>query len=124
MTEKSSKPFSVTLEPCPEAPALALLSCGGFLDTNTVDEFDRVTAEAIASGQVRIIFDTSALSYISSAGMGSLMRLSQSLKSADGDLVLLAPPERIYAILDLLDFTKILKIRNTRAEAIALLENP
>lgn len=119
--DKNRKPFELTVTPLDEVPGGAVVACGGFLDSNTVREFDRVLEEHADGGEVRMILDTGALNYISSAGMVSLMRLSRRLPELGGALVLLPPPNRIYTILSLLDLDKVLQIVETRERALELL---
>ena len=115
------KPFELDITPLDDLPGGAIVACGGFLDSNTVREFDRAVERCVDAGEVRLILDADALNYISSAGMVSLMRLSQRLTQLGGALVLLPPPERVLTILTLLDLDKVLQIAESREQALGLL---
>ncbi len=99
-----------------------ILALSGYLDAHTVADFDRNTDEVIASGTSRLVLDLQGLNYISSAGIGALMSLSQRLKKSGGDLVLLQPTDKVYKILDLLGFTKIFHLSASEDEARTLFQ--
>jgi anti-anti-sigma factor len=97
-----------------------VVTLSGYLDAHTVADFDRHTDDLIAQSTSRIVLDLQGLSYISSAGIGALMGLSQRLKKHGGDLVLLQPTPKVYKILDLLGFTRIFHLCNSEEEARAV----
>ena len=104
----------------PEAAAdVTVIALSGYLDAHTVADFDRHVDEIIGAGTVKIVLDLQGLSYISSAGIGALMGLSQRLKKSDGDLVLLQPTSKVFKILDLLGFTRIFTLCDSEDEACA-----
>lgn len=128
MQAKPAKLFEMVLTPQPptsegegQVPGLALLEVRGFLDARAIHDFDHDVQKCIDEGFIRFILDTHDLTYISSAGIGSLMRLSQNLARLGGEIVLLPPPDKIYAIFELLDFTKVLRFVETKAKAVELL---
>ena len=111
------KTFEVETRSLDSAPDVSVVSLNGYLDAHTVADFDRCTEEIIGGGITKIILDLQGLSYISSAGIGALMGLSQRLKKSDGDLVLLQPTPKVFKILDLLGFTRIFHLCNSEEEA-------
>ena len=125
MQTSPAKIFEMVLTPQPGgAPSLAVLEVRGFLDARAIPDFDHDVQRCMDEGFTRFILDTHDLTYISSAGIGSLMRLSQNLARLGGEIVLLPPPDKIYAIFELLDFTKVLKFVETKEQAVeALREN-
>ncbi|MGB9691516.1 MAG: STAS domain-containing protein [Candidatus Sumerlaeaceae bacterium] len=94
----------------------------GYIDAHTVIEFEKAVENVIASGTNRVILEMSALSYVSSAGIGAMMALARKLSQDGGDLVLLSPTQKVYTILEGLGFTKIFKIANTQHEALQKLK--
>ncbi|MCX7020224.1 MAG: STAS domain-containing protein [bacterium] len=115
------KAFSFT---CRETPALsdaadcATFDLRGYIDAHTVIEFEKTVNSVIEAGTHCIILDISGLSYISSAGIGAMMGLTRKLNQLSGELILLNPTPKVYAILDGLGFTKIFKIANSENEAM------
>lgn len=122
MQARPARLFEMVLTPQPGATAgLAILEVRGFLDARAIPDFDHDTQRCMDEGFTRFILDTHDLTYISSAGIGSLVRLSQNLARLGGEIVLLPPPDRIYAIFELLDFTKVLKFVETKEQALEAL---
>lgn len=87
-----------------------LIGISGFLDAHTVTNFETKMDEIVSAGKNKVVIDMEKLNYISSAGIGAMMGLTQRLRKTGGDLVLLNPSEKVFKILDLLGFTKIFRI--------------
>lgn len=122
MPEDRAKPFRIEIVPCRENPRVVVLELAGFLDAHTQGDFEKAVEKQLDLGFTAFVLDTNRLDFISSAGIGSLMALSKRLKKSGGDLFFLNPPDRIYAILDLLGFTKVQRfVENTR-EALEILK--
>jgi len=94
----------------------SIIELAGFLDAHTVNVFEERMAEFIKGGQNRMVIDLKRLNYISSAGIGALMALTQHLRRESGDIVLLQPNEKVFKILDLLGFTKIFNVAHSKDE--------
>jgi anti-sigma B factor antagonist len=88
----------------------SIIELSGYLDAHTVDVFENQLGEILESGEKHVVLDLVELNYISSAGIGALMSLTQQLRKKHGDLVLLRPNKKVYKILDLLGFTKIFNV--------------
>jgi anti-sigma B factor antagonist len=116
------KPFEI-VETERADDRLIVLSLRGYLDAHTVNDFESFMDQAIERGQVHYLVDISGLNYMSSAGIGAIMSLTQRLRRADGDLVLLQPSEKVFRILEKLGFTKIFRLAYSREEGEKLL-NP
>lgn len=99
--------------------AVTIFDLRGYIDAHTVIEFEKAVNAVIDGGNTAIILDISGLSYISSAGIGAMMGLARRLSQHGGDLVLLNPTQKVFAILDGLGFTKIFKIAGNEDEALS-----
>lgn len=118
MNPEQSKPFNISTQNAPGCDeSVALIALEGYLDGHTTADFDEETEASLREGRNRMILDAERLNYISSAGIGSLMRLVQETRRQGGDLVLLRPPERILGILELLGFAEILVFAESLEEA-------
>jgi anti-sigma B factor antagonist len=104
------KSFDLNLKVETTGNNYCIIELSGFLDAHTVNSFENRLEEILQEGEVRLVIDLQGLSYISSAGIGALMALTQHLRRKDGDLVLLKPNDKVYKILDLLGFTKIFNV--------------
>lgn len=83
----------------------------GRLDTISAPSFDEAVAgifDADCPGDVTV--DCSALEYISSAGLRSLITLLKASKARDRQLTLANVPASIKSILDMTGFSTIFKI--------------
>ena len=90
----------------------------GFLDAHTVPEMEKVIQELLQQKKYRIVVDFSALSYISSAGLGVFMSVIGDVKNNNGDIVLMKMPPKIYKVFDLLGFTEIFSIVDDEEAAV------
>jgi anti-anti-sigma factor len=91
------------------------------LDTMTVWDFEQQVNGLVQGGCARMVLDLSALEYISSAGLRSLMALSKKLKAAQGSMAicgLQGLPKEIFAVSG---FDTVFRICDTVAEAAASL---
>lgn len=88
----------------------SIIELSGYLDAHTVNMFENRLGEILEAGEKHVVLDLRGLNYISSAGIGALMSLTQQLRKNRGDLVLLRPNKKVYKILDLLGFTRIFNV--------------
>jgi anti-anti-sigma factor len=116
------KAFSFASRETANDPSCVIYDLRGYIDAHTVIDFEKAIYTAIDSGIKCVILDISGLSYISSAGIGAMMGLTRKLTQSGGDLVLLNPSPKVFAILDGLGFTRIFKIANDEAAAIELIK--
>lgn len=114
------KAFSFASREAGNDPTCVIYDLCGYIDAHTVIEFERAIHTAIDAGLKFIILDISGLSYISSAGIGAMMGLARKLSQAGGELVLMTPSPKVFAILDGLGFTRIFKIADDEASAIEM----
>ncbi|MEP7234821.1 MAG: STAS domain-containing protein [Ignavibacteriota bacterium] len=111
--------FTAT-EAASPAPGIALIKLSGELDAHTAPEFERFLEERVrVEEKSKLILDFSELEYISSAGLGVLMGLIEEVRAQGGDMKLIAVPERIYHVLDLLGFPIVFEIVAKLSDALA-----
>lgn len=83
----------------------------GFLDADTVQIFNQRVREHLTDNVQRLILNLKDLVYISSAGIGSMMGWAQWMReNNNGRLILAQPLPKVYKILDLLGFTRVVEI--------------
>lgn len=117
------KAFSFEHRKAANDPCCVIYELRGYIDAHTVIEFERAIYGAMDSGLKCVILDISGLSYISSAGIGAMMGLARKLGQGGGDLVLLNPSPKVFAILDGLGFTRIFKIATEESAAVEMIRN-
>jgi anti-anti-sigma factor len=110
--------FSFDSRPAISDAGCLIYELRGYIDAHTVIDFEKAIHAAIDSGSRCIILDISGLTYISSAGIGAMMSLARKLSQGGGELVLMNPSPKVFAILDGLGFTRIFKIAEDEVTAI------
>jgi anti-anti-sigma factor len=123
MTQRNAKPFEIEIDPLEGDPRAALVTAKGFLDAQTATEFERRMGVLMDTGTFRVIMETSLLAFVSSAGVGAIMRFAKRLEQNDGGLAFLRPPPKILAVFDLLGLSRVLCIAETVEEAATLLRD-
>ena len=98
---------------------ISILRVSGHLDAHTAPDLDRALTDLLESGAFRVVMDLADLGYISSAGLGVLTGSLGAFREQGGDLKLAAVPQNAYRVLDLLGFTRLLDLYDTREAAIA-----
>jgi anti-sigma B factor antagonist len=91
----------------------------GSLDGLSADKLLRALMDEINSGRKQLVADCSALDYISSAGLRTLLGAVKAARQKGGDLRLAALRPPVLKVLDLSGFTSILKSYPDSQEAVA-----
>jgi len=91
----------------------------GSLDMYSFPRLEGQLQSLFQQNQHRVILDCSELDYIGSAGLGALIGFAKLARENNGDLKLLNVPNRIYKIIELLGFTKVLQVHETEESATA-----
>jgi anti-anti-sigma factor len=112
------KAFSFESRPVGDNGDSLIFELRGYIDAHTVLEFERAIQTFIDNGTRKIVLDIGGLSYISSAGIGAMMGMARKLTQTKGDMVLLNPTHKVFAILDGLGFTRIFKISDNLPDAL------
>ncbi len=58
------------------------------MDEASCGAFDAACSKAVANGALNLVADLSALTYISSAGIGSFVKAAKMVRQAHGEMVL------------------------------------
>lgn len=93
----------------------------GFINAHTVRQFEGSLETLVRAGKYTILLDCQKLSYISSAGLGAIMGLIETVRENGGDILLCSLQENVYAIFDTLGFTQLYKVFSSEAEALSCL---
>jgi anti-sigma B factor antagonist len=90
----------------------------GFINAHTVRQFESTLEELVESGQYTILLNCKDLNYISSAGLGAIMGLIETVRENDGDILLSNLQQNVFAIFDTLGFTQLYKVFESEEEAL------
>ena len=113
--------FSVAFR---ERGPVRVLDLAGELDAHTAPEFEAALQSCLDAGQARLVADGSALTYVSSAGLGVFMAFLEPARDRGGDLVIAALPDRVFETFDLLGFPEVFRFAPTVEAAAALFDEP
>ncbi len=90
----------------------------GRMDAVSAPEFESALSDHIVAGAGRFVVDCSALDYISSAGLRSLLTTAKALRARDGDLVVAALQDVVREVFDISGFGKIFSIFDSTDAAL------
>ena len=99
--------------------SVQLIRLSGSLDMYSFPRLEAQLNSLFKQGQYFVVLDCRNLDYIGSAGLGSLIALAKQAREHEGDIRLLNLPERIYKIIELLGFTKVLNVYGDEETALA-----
>jgi anti-sigma B factor antagonist len=98
---------------------VAVVEPAGFINAHTVRDFERLLEEIVQSGRYTILLNCSELNYISSAGLGAIMGLIETVRENGGDILLSNLQENVFAIFDTLGFTQLYRVFSDEDQALA-----
>lgn len=109
----------ITLNKIEEIPNCVSIILNGYVDTYNSSFFQKRIAKVVEAGFVNLIFNCSALNYVSSTGIGSFTAFLKLVKPKGGDIVLLEIQPKVFEVFQLLGFSQFFNIKNSTEEAIA-----
>ena len=116
------KPFEVIESPGTGNERFVELTLRGYLDAHTVSDFESRMDHLIEKGARCYLIDINELNYVSSAGIGAIMSMTQRLRRSNGEIVLVRPTDKVFKILDKLGLTKIFRLAYSREEAEKMMD--
>lgn len=90
--------------------SVVILSADGGLNSDTAVEFVKQLETLVESGVTEIIVDCTQLDYISSYGIGTLVRLHTKLARHGGDVKIAAPKSMVLNTLTMMGLGKLFQI--------------
>jgi len=98
---------------------VAVLLPAGFINAHTVREFEEALEGLVQDGRYTILLNCKDLNYISSAGLGAIMGLIETVREHEGDILLSNLQENVFAIFDTLGFTQLYRVFSDEDQALA-----
>lgn len=96
---------------------ILILSADGGLNRDNADQFVGELQTLVESGARKLIVDCTKLTYISSYGVGILIRLHKKLAESGGEIKLAAVESPVVEVLRLLHLERIFEIYHNVHEA-------
>jgi len=96
-----------------------LVRLDGSLDSYSFPTLETTLNELRDANRHRVVLDCTGLDYISSVALGALIGFARRARENEGDLKLANLSPKIFNIVELLGFHKILEILDTEDAALA-----
>jgi anti-sigma B factor antagonist len=90
--------------------SVLILGADGGLDADTAGELLSQVEALVQAGTTQLIIDCTKLTYISSSGIGVLVRLHGKLAKQGGDVKIASPPGRVLPALSLVRVAQLFEI--------------
>ena len=101
-----------------------VIGVSGRLDSTTSGALEKEVRRQLQAGCARIVFDLSALEFISSAGLRVFMMAAREIRGK-GSIALAAPVPNVKQLLDFTGAANFAKICDTAKEAVeTLIQSP
>ena len=97
---------------------LLLLTFGGQLDAASADESEQALLALIDEQGLRVVVDLGPLTYLSSVGLGVILRLTKQVLRYDGRIVFHSLQPRVRQILDMTGLSLMLQLYESAEEAL------
>lgn len=101
-----------------EQDGFDVLRIHGSLDSFSFPKLEEALGSLREKERHRVILDCSGLNYISSVALGALIGFSRRAREHEGDLLLAQLSPKVFNIIELLGFNRILSIHETREQAV------
>ena len=99
---------------------VTVMELTGDIDAHTSPRLKEAIDKAIVQNKIRIVFDFTHLSYISSAGIGVLNAALNTLKGRNGKMAIAGAGKAVRDTLEVMYFTRKVDIFPTVGEAVKL----
>ena len=96
--DENDDSLKISLEKIDSVPSGLRIYLSGYIDTYNSSFFQKKIAKVVDSGFINLIFNCSALSYVSSTGIGSFTSFLKMIKPKGGDIVLLEIQPKVYEV--------------------------
>lgn len=111
--------LKIRLEKIDEVNGCIVLYLNGYIDTYNSSFFQKRVTKIVEAGFFKLIFNCSALNYVSSTGIGSFTAFLKTVKPKGGDVVLLEIQPKVYEVFQLLGFSQFFNIKDNLPDSIA-----
>lgn len=100
-----------------EHKRVTVVEVSGRIDSSTASEFDNAIKDMIDSGNKNLVLDLSAVDFLSSAGLRTLVSARKSVQGS-GEITLANPSQRVIDTLDIAGLDVLFKTFPDRESAV------
>lgn len=102
-----------------QSEGVLIISVAGRIDGMNAQEFHENLDKEISGSDNPVVLDLEKLSYISSAGLRSILLVAKTLQGRKTKFILCSLPDPIKEIFEIAGFDKIINVLESRSDAIA-----
>ncbi len=110
--------LKINLEKLDDVENGLVVYLNGYIDTYNSSFFQKRISKIVEAGFINLIFNCSALNYVSSTGIGSFTAFLKMIKPKGGDIVLLEIQPKVYEVFQLLGFSQFFNIKDSMTDAV------
>ena len=104
-----------------EENGIVSISIKGRLDADSSPEAEKVVKQALAGQTTRVLFNLSALEYLSSAGLRVLLSAAKEIRRREGKIVLCSLNEFVKEIFEVSGFQSLIPIAESVESGLEIL---
>ncbi len=93
-----------------EPNGIIVLQLGGGIVAGRCDALERAIADTIAGGARCVVLDLGGITFLDSAGIGSVVACLSKLKKAGGELRIAAATGRVFEVLQMTQVDKVVRL--------------
>ena len=97
---------------------LLIIAIAGRLDAATAPIADETIKKTLAENTKRLLFDLSALEYLSSGGLRVILGAAKEIRRREGKVALAGLTQYVYEIFEVSGFTAMIPIKDTVEDGI------
>ena len=101
----------------------ALFILRGYLDTENSAYFYRQISKFVTNGSLKLLLDCAALTYISSTGIGTIIRLHKDIRRQGGDMVLFKLTPKVLELFSIVGILNFINRRENLGAALRFFED-
>ena len=96
----------------------AVVSIEGDLDALTSDRLNNTLSDLLQKGQIRLALDFRKVRFVSSAGLGAILRIQQEASKSGGQVRLFSLPKNVRNVFEIAGFDKIIPMVDQLEDAV------
>ena len=99
-------------------PRVELVTVNGRIDSSSAGDFEKQLEDITNTNRYNLILNLAGVSYMSSAGLRTLVKVKKACSRGRGDLRLSQPSSRVQEVLDLAGLTSIFETYENDTTAV------
>jgi len=109
-----------TIKQIRRLPRATVVEAQGEIDLRFQPEFQRAMLEVCAEKPPVLVVHLGEVSYMDSSGVGTLVKIAQTVRHYDGKLALVSPTPRVRSVFEITTLDRYFTILASEEEALAL----